>query len=77
MTLVKMTHEEYIKFCKKIANRYLFGLIICTIIMIFGSIILTYGKAPLISYAILDTGFGISLIGLGTGFIHWRYGECR
>jgi hypothetical protein len=74
MVLVKMTHEEYVKFCKKIANKYLFGLIICTIITIFGFIMLTYGKAPLVSYMILATGFGISLIGLGTNFIHWRYG---
>ena len=77
MVLVRMTHEEYIKFCKKIAKRYLIGLIICAITAIFGFTMFIYMKAPLASYIILATGFGISVIGLGSNFIHWRYGECR
>lgn len=68
-----MTPEEYIKFCNKIANRYLFSLIICTIIAIFGFTLFMYIGAPLISYVILATGFGISVISLGSNFIRWRY----
>lgn len=76
MVLVKLTHEEYIEFCKKIANRYLFGLIICTIISIFGFAMFIYVGAPLISYMILSIGSGIGIINLGSSFIHWRYGKC-
>lgn len=75
MVLVKMTHEEYIKFCKKIANKYLIGLIVCTIIAIFGFTMFIYIGAPLASYIILATGCGIGIISLGTNYIHWRYGE--
>lgn len=72
MVLVKMSHEEYIKFCNKIANKYLFGLIVCTIISIFGFAIMIYGKTPLISYVILTIGFGVSVIFLGYNYIHWK-----
>jgi len=73
MVLVRMTHEEYVTFCKKIADKYLLGLIICSIIMIFGFAMFIYVKAPLISYIILSVGCGISIINLGTNYIHWRY----
>lgn len=72
MVLVRMTHEEYIKFCKKIANKYLFGLIICIIIAIFCFAMLAYLRAPLASYIILVIGLSISIIGLGSNYIHWR-----
>lgn len=73
MTLVKMSHEEYIKFCNKIANRYLFGLIICATITISGFAVMMYTKAPLVSYIILAIGFSISIFGLGTNYVHWKY----
>lgn len=67
-----MSHEEYIKFCNKIANRYLFGLIVCAIISIFGFTMMIYNNAPLISYLILATGFGTSIFGLGSSYIRWK-----
>ena len=72
MTLVAMSHEEYIQFCNKIANRYLFGLIICIIISVSGFAVMMYLKVPLISYIILAVGSGISIISLGINYIRWK-----
>lgn len=72
MNLVEMSHEEYIQFCNKIANRYLIGLIVCIIISVSGFIIMMYVKAPLISYLILAVGFIISIFGLGINYMLWK-----
>jgi len=77
MVLVKMSHEEYVKFCNRIANRYLFGLIICAIILVSGFAIMVYSKAPPASYLILAIGSGISTFNLGSNYIHWKRCECH
>lgn len=73
MTLVAMSHEEYIQFCNKIANRYFLGLIICVIISVSGFVIMIYMKVPLISYWILAIGSSISILGLGINYMRWKY----
>lgn len=77
MALEKMTHEEYIKFCKKTANKYLFGIAICASVMTIGFVIMSDMKLPLISYVILVIVFGIGTMNLWTNFIDWRYRRCR